>query len=65
MDLAAGKAGVREVDRYVVKYAYRFEGLTRSSNKSEAKDSTLARKAAIEYTFARTGNRHRWVRRDS
>ena len=36
MDPAAGKAGVREVDRYVVKYAYRFEGLTRSSNKSEA-----------------------------
>lgn len=65
MDPAAGKAGVREVDRYVVKYAYRFEGLTRSSNKSEAKDSTLARKAAIEYTFARTGNRHRWVRRES
>ena len=59
MDPTAGKIGVRELDRYVVKYAYRFEGLTRSSNRSEAKDSTLARKAAIEYTFARTANRHR------
>ena len=47
MDPAAGKAGVREVDRDVVKYASCFEGLTRSSIGSEATDSTLARKAAI------------------
>ncbi len=47
MDPAAGKAGVKEVDRDVVKYASCFEGLTRSSNGSEATDSTLARKAAI------------------
>ena len=47
MDPAAGKAGAREVDRSVVKYALCFEGLTRSSIGSEATDSTLARKAAI------------------
>ena len=59
MDPAAGKAGVREVDRDVVKYASCFEGLMRSSNESEATDSTLARKAAIECAVARTANRHR------
>ena len=32
---------------------------------SEASDFTLARKAAKEIISARTGNRHRWARRES
>ena len=32
---------------------------------SEASDFTLARKAAKENAGARTGNRHRWARRES
>ena len=31
----------------------------------EASDFTLARKAAKEIISARTGNRHRWARRES
>ena len=31
----------------------------------EASDFTLARKAAKENVSARTGNRHRWARRES
>ena len=31
----------------------------------EASDFTLARKAAKETVSARTGNRHRWARRES
>ena len=34
-------------------------------NSREASDFTLARKAAKENVSARTGNRHRWARRES
>ena len=47
MDPATGKAGLREVDSSVVKYAECFEVLRGSINACEATDSTLARKVAI------------------
>ena len=59
MDPAAGKAGLREVDSFVVKYAERFEDLKGSKNICEATDSTLARKVAIENIVTRTANQHR------
>ena len=34
-------------------------------NSREVSDFTLARKAAKENVSARTGNRHRWARRES
>ena len=41
------------------------EGSTGPKNSREASDFTLARKAAKEIISARTGNRHRWARRES
>ena len=38
---------------------------TGAKTSSEASDFTLARKAAKETVSARTGNRHRWARRES
>ena len=38
---------------------------TGPKNSREASDFTLARKAAKEIISARTGNRHRWARRES
>ena len=40
-------------------------GSTGAKISSEASDFTLARKAAKEIISARTGNRHRWARRES
>ena len=39
--------------------------VTGAKKSSEASDFTLARKAAKETAGARTGNRHRWARRES
>jgi hypothetical protein len=47
------------------KYTGCFEGLMGSEISSEASDSALTRKAAIETEGTRTANRHRWVRRES
>ena len=41
------------------------EGSARAKTSSETSDFTLARKAAKENVSARTGNRHRWARRES
>ena len=38
---------------------------TGPKNSREASEFTLARKAAKETVGARTGNRHRWARRES
>jgi hypothetical protein len=62
---AAGSARPSEIDSRVVKYARRFEGVTGRENKYRSEDSTLARKAAIEWKGTRTANRHRWMRRES
>ncbi|GEM_PF-6221821 len=59
MDPVTGKAGPREIDSPVVKYAGCFEVLTGSKHNCEATDSTLARKVAIENRVTRTANRHR------
>ena len=47
MNPVTGKAGLREVDNLVVKYARCFEDLRGSINACEVTDSTLARKVAI------------------
>ena len=41
------------------------EASTGPKRSREASDFTLARKAAKEIVSARTGNRHRWARRES
>jgi hypothetical protein len=63
---AAGSARPRMEGSRVVKYARRSRSpMGREIPSTEADDSTLARKAAIEPKGARTANRHRWVRRES
>ena len=61
----AGNVRLSEVDRKVVKYAFRFEGTMGREISTELGDSTLARKAARKSKGTRTANRHRWMRRES